>query len=288
LKGDEYSWAPAIEPLSAADFDRISRLARERFGLDLKRGKEDLVAARLGKKMREHRFGSFREYYRHVLDDRTGEALIGLIDALTTNHTGFLREPAHFDFLRRTVAPALAPRTRFDLWCAACATGEEPYTICFSLLEEMGTPARGKARILASDISTRALAAARQGVYPADRLEGVPEDWRRKYFEPAESEGRQAWRVRPEVRQMVEFRRINLIEPLTPAGPFPVIFCRNVMIYFDRPTQEQVVRRLAERLEPGGYLLLGHAEGLTGMNHGLTYVRPAVYRRGEAAPGGRR
>jgi chemotaxis protein methyltransferase CheR len=87
---------------------------------------------------------------------------------------------------------------------------------------------------------------------------------------------------------MVEFRRINLIEPLTPAGPFPVIFCRNVMIYFDRPTQEQVVRRLAERLEPGGYLLLGHAEGLTGMNHGLTYVRPAVYRRGEAAPGGRR
>lgn len=288
LKGVDDPWLPAPEPLSALEFDQISRLARERFGLDLKRGKEELVAARLGRKMREHRCGSFRAYYRHVLDDPTGEALIGLIDALTTNHTSFLREPSHFDFLRKTIVPALAGRARFDIWCAACATGEEPYTICCSLLEEMGPPARARARILASDISTRALAAARLGAYGDDRLEGLPEIWKRKYFEPEQGQAQRRWRVRPEVRQMVEFRRINLIEPLPGLGPFPVIFCRNVMIYFDRPTQERVAGRLAERLEPGGYLLVGHAESLTGLHHDLTYVCPAVYRRGEPAARGRR
>ena len=285
---DEAPPVLAIEPLSAADFEQISRLARERFGLDLKRGKEDLVAARLGKKMRELRLRGFREYLRHVQEDRTGEALIGLIDALTTNHTGFLREPAHFDFLRRQLLPGLAARGRIDIWCAAAASGEEPYTIACSLLEELGPGARFKARILASDISTRALAAARTGAYAAERMQAVPEDWRRKYFERLHGDARFAWRVRPEVAQMVEFRRINLIEPLPPTPLFAVIFCRNVMIYFDRATQEGVVRRLAGRLEPGGHLLLGHAESLTGMNHGLDYVRPAVYRKGPARTGEKR
>ncbi len=268
----------ARDELTPRDFQRITALAKEKFGLDLRPGKEGLVAARLRKKMRELGINSFREYCEMVAGDATGESLLALMDALTTNHTAFLREPAHFDFFRLRVAAEFGRRGRLDVWSAACSTGEEPYTLCMAALEELGSPSR--CSVLATDISGRALEAARLGVYEASRVEALPAEWLRRYFLRGEGVAAGKYKIRPEVARMVEFRRLNLNGHWPPFGPFAAIFCRNVMIYFDRPTQARLVNRLAERLEPGGYLFVGHAESLTGVEHPLQYVQPAVYRRG--------
>lgn len=265
-------------PLDARAFDDIRRLARSAFGLDLKPGKEELVSARLRRLVRDGGFGSFHEYCRGVAEDRTGASLAAMIDALATNHTSFLREPEHFDFLRRELAPALAHRPLVEVWSAACATGEEVWTLACVLDEALGSR---PTRIIGTDISTRALRAASDAVYSADRCGDLPEAWRGRYFA---AEGRpSAWRVVPRIRQRARFARLNLTVPYARAVAFPVIFCRNVMIYFDRETQDKVVKQLAACLEPGGYLFVGHAESLVRNAHGLEYVRPAVYRKSGAA-----
>ncbi len=268
-----------IRPLTQREFEQIRRLARERFGLDLRNGKQELVAARLGKKIRRWGFRTFQQYCDHVLGDASGEALIEMIDALTTNHTMFLREPAHFEFLRQLAARELGCRNPIEIWSAACATGEEPYSIAICLLEELGPQAAGRIRILASDISTRALDAARKGIYAAERFETFPSGWLPRYFLRGEGNWKGWYRAKPELRRLVEFRRINLMEPLTNLPRFAVIFCRNVMIYFDKPTQENLLGRLTACLEPGGYLLTGHSESLVGGRHSLEYIRPAIYRK---------
>jgi len=263
--------------LSPREFNQITELAYRTCGIDLKNGKEELVQARLGKKIRQGKFSSFKEYYEHVVADKSGEELIALLDALTTNFTSFLREAGHFELLRKTIAPGIKGTIR--IWSAACSTGEEPFTIAFSLLEELGMPAASRIQILASDISSRALAAAERAVYATDRFKDFPPDWPRKYLLRG-SEGSQGWfQVKPAIRRMVEFQRLNLMEPFRPPNLFNVIFCRNVMIYFNKATQEQLVNRFALCLEPGGYLLIGHSESLTGLKHPYQYVKPAVYRR---------
>jgi chemotaxis protein methyltransferase CheR len=268
----------SVEPLTAAEFQEIRQLAYDKFGLDLRQGKEELVSARLGRKIREANCRSFREYYRHVLEDGTGEALIGMIDALATNHTGFLREPAHFDFLREKILPSLVSRGAIDIWSAACSTGEEPYTIAFTAMETMLPADYAKLRILATDISTKALDSARRAVYPAERFAEFPPLWMRRFLLRGQGQWKGWYRIKPEVSGRVQFARLNLVEPFSHNRRFPLIFCRNVMIYFDKPTQERLVNRLAEHLEPGGYLFVGHAESLTGVDHPLQYVRPAIYR----------
>jgi len=268
-----------IQRLKPEEFDAIRRLAYEKVGLDLRKGKEELVAARLGKRMRAAGFESFSDYYRHVVEDRTGDALIGMIDALATNHTSFLREAAHFEFLKQAVLPGLAGRPRIELWSAACSTGEEPYTLAFTLCDQWGADAFRRVRILATDISTKALAAAKNAVYQAERFSSVPPLWLRQFFLRGEGRWQGWYRVKAEVRSQVEFARLNLVEAFPQQNLFPVIFCRNVMIYFDKPTQEAVVKRLSACLEPGGYLFIGHAESLTGVRHDLDYVKPAVYRK---------
>jgi chemotaxis protein methyltransferase CheR len=268
--------------LTPAEFRQISDLAYERFGLDLKRGKEALVAARLGKKLRKLGFGTFAEYHRHVLADSTGEALIELIDALTTNHTSFLRERAHFEFLARAVNEELREISALRVWSAACSSGEEPYSLAMCLAEAVARPPAKNARgfrILATDISTRVLASARRAVYPAGRFDDIPEAWRRAYLLRGRGESQGFYKIKPELAQLVEFARLNLIEPFPAREPFQVIFCRNVMMYFDKATQQNIVQRLAQCLVRGGYLFVGHSESLTGVDHGLQYVRPAVYRQ---------
>jgi chemotaxis protein methyltransferase CheR len=272
-----------LRAISREEFDRFRKLAYETAGIDLKNGKEHLVSARLGRKIRELNLGSYDKYYRHVVEDRTGEALTSLIDALTTNHTHFFREPAHFLYLRKHVLPRLRPRPRIEIWSAACSSGEEPYTLAFCLKDELG-PAASKVRILATDISTKVLALAKKAVYPAERFMSTPPEELRRHMLRNGSGAQASYQVKPEIREMVEFRRANLMENLSQFGTFPVIFCRNVMIYFDKPTQEGVVRRLTERLEPGGYLFIGHAESLGRIEHSLQYVQPAVYRKAGGAP----
>ncbi len=275
----------SCRPLKAREFAKIRQLACDTFGLDLRTGKETLVSARLSKQIRHSGCRSFGEYYERVVADPTGELLVHLIDALTTNHTSFFREPAHFDFLRKTFLPEWKDRASVDIWSAACSTGEEAYSIAMCILEELGAAAPGKVRILATDISTRVLATAGRGIYPAERFESLGSMQLRGHWLRGEGDWAGCYRAKRELRALIEFRRHNLMQPVPTPGHFPLIFCRNVMIYFDKPTQQRVVERLTGCLEPGGYLLTGHAESLTGIEHGLRYVQPAVYR--QASPDGR-
>lgn len=265
--------------LKASEFEGIRHLAYVKFGLDLKDGKQNLVVTRLSKELKRLGLTSFDQYLRHISSDRTGEALSEMADALTTNFTSFLREQAHFEFLRRELAPQFA-NGPVEIWSAAASTGEETYSILFTLLDALG-PSAG-VHVLGTDISTRALKIAAQGIYEASRLESLPACWLQRYFLQGNGRWKGSYRVRREYREKVTFRRFNLVTGTPRGAKFPAIFCRNVAIYFDKPTQAALARKLASALEPGGYLFIGHSESLSGMDHGLTYVQPAVYRR----PGG--
>lgn len=264
----------AVRPLDPREFEQIRKLAYRTFGLDLKPGKEDLVSVRLRKLVQSGGFRTFQDYYRHIVADRTGQELASMIDALATNHTAFLREPDHFQFFRAQVLPQLAGRELLEAWSAACSTGEEVWTLACLLNEAL--PGR-RIRLMATDISNKALRFASAACYPRERCGDLPAAWLSRYF-VADGRPPQSYRVTAALRAQVQFQRINLVERLPWPHRFPVIFCRNVMIYFDRATQERVVQQLAEHLEPGGYLFVGHAESLTRVSHGLDYVQPAVYR----------
>ena len=274
-EGDNPWTEDSIRPLGPIEFEQIRQLARQTFGLDLKSGKEDMVAARLRRLVREGGFRSYRDYHRHVVGDSTGRALAAMVDALATNHTAFLREPTHFDYFREQVIPICSRRGSAAIWCAACATGEEVWTLAFLLNDALPNHT---IHITASDISYKALRAARRAEYPVERCEALPARWIDRYLVPA---GRPpaSYRVCNEIRAQVSFHRFNLLDPVPWSQQFPAIFCRNVMIYFDQATQERVVAQLSSSLEPGGHLFVGHAESLTRVAHGLEYVRPAIYRK---------
>ena len=271
--------------LKTSEFRLISQLAHERFGLELKGGKEALVAARLGKFLRQGGFKSFDEYYRHVLADTSGDALVGLIDSLTTNHTSFLREKSHFEFLTRAVWEEFREIATLQIWSAACSSGEEPYTIAMCLSDTLARAggSRRDFRILATDISTRVLGIAKRGVYAVDRFSDLPDPWRKAYLLRGAGDCKGLFKFKPELIGRITFERLNLIQPFPHRKLFNVIFCRNVMMYFDKGTQQDIVKRLSACLETGGYLFVGHSESLTGVEHELKYVRPATYRK--EAPG---
>ena len=263
--------------LSCTEYQEIAGFARAHFGLDLKAGKEELVTARLSKKLRRGGFRSFRDYLNTAIADKTGRCLEELIDALTTNHTSFLREPAHFDLLRALSAAEFAAVPVLRVWSAACSTGEEPYSIA-GCLTCGGDREPRRWEIRATDISTRVLETARRGVYANGSLKSLPAEWLPACFQRGRGRWDGYYRVRPEIAARIHFERVNLLDSGSGDGKWHVIFCRNVMIYFDKPTQQRVVARLAAALEPGGYLMIGHSESLTGIASGLEYVRPATYR----------
>jgi chemotaxis protein methyltransferase CheR len=252
----------------------IQKLAFSTFGLDLRSGKEELITARIGKVMRKQNLGSFKDYYDYVVADRSGAALSEMIDALTTNYTSFFREIAHFELLRKTILP-MKRKDKLRIWSAACSTGEEPYSIAFCLQDAGLT---GASEVIATDISQKVLIEARAAIYKGDDLENIPLEDRRRYFLAGVGAKAGWYKVKPDISRMVQFAPQNLIEPLKVNGAFDVIFCRNVMIYFNKATQQEVVRSLQQRLKPGGYLLIGHSETLNGVQHSLKYVSPAVYR----------
>jgi len=267
--------------LGPGEFEQIRKLAHRACGLDLRAGKEELVSSRLLRLVSGSGYGSFHEYYRGVVEDKTGIALANMIDALTTNHTSFLREPEQFAFLRQHAEELARGRSALDIWSAACSTGEEVWSLaCLfaDILPDLTT------RVWGTDISNKALRIAEEAVYTADRCADLPPAWLTRYFEP-EGGAVRRYRASPALRARAVFRRMNLIERLNWTQPFPIIFCRNVMIYFDRPTQEALVLRLEQVLEPGGYLFIGQAESLTRVSHSLEYVQPAVFRRPRAKGG---
>ena len=265
--------------LTTRDFEKVRALIHQRAGIDLHAGKEGLVKARLGRKLRDSGSHSYAEYLASVESDRTGESLIALIDALTTNYTYFFREPEHFNFLRDKILPKLAERPSVDLWCAAAATGEEPYTLAMLLLETCGL----SSRVVATDISTQAVKQAKRGVYPVDRFESVPKTMLHKYWLRGDGKAAGYYKAKPELASAIDYRHLNLIAPFSFPSPFPVIFCRNVMIYFDRATQRRVVDRMSQFLEPGGYLFVGHSESQCATHPMLEFAGPAVYRKRKGA-----
>lgn len=267
--------------LGDREYERFSKIVYETAGIVLSGGKKDLLRARLGKVMRRRGIPSFVEYLKIVEADGTGEEMTVLLDAISTNVTSFWRESDHFDFIRDTVLPETERRNgkKFRVWCAGCSTGEEPYTLSVTIIEKTG--GGWDSKILATDLSTRALSVARNGVYPLDRFKDVSRDILSRYFVPEtkDEDGRDYFRVSPEVRKMVSFGHLNLLGDYPFKGPFDSIFCRNVMIYFDRKTQETLVNRYHRYLRDGGYLFIGHSESLNGVSHPFKYVRPSVYRK---------
>ncbi len=272
-----------ILELRDTEFEKISRLVYSHCGIHLHDGKKELVKARLSKRIREGNFRSFADYYDYVKTGEGTDEFIAMIDSLSTNLTSFFREDGPFRALSRIVPELIREaarrgRPRLNLWSAGCSSGEEPYTMAVTALEAaQGTGA--DIRILATDISTRVLKKAGQGIYPAERVKSVPPDLLRRYFQVGQGNWAGYYRVKKDVRDLVRFERFNLMDPPAPGDPCNVIFCRNVMIYFDKKTQEGLVNRFHSRLAKGGYLFIGHSESLTGLSHAFQYLEPSLYRK---------
>lgn len=277
---------PVIELVQLTDkeYRLISGLVYERFGINLGEQKRSLIIGRLNKVLRQYGFRTFKEYYDYVLSDNTGAALTTLIDRISTNHTFFYRENDHFEYFSEIVLPEiianLKNRRRHDIriWCAGCSTGEESYTLAMILLEQLGNEFKQwDPGILATDISTRALDKAVAGVYQDENVEKMPASLKNKYFV---RQNGQTWKVSEQVKSLVTYRKLNLIDEIYPfRKKFQTIFCRNVMIYFDKPTRDGLVERFYRYMEDGGYLFIGHSETL-GRNHpSFRYLKPALYRK---------
>ncbi|WP_198146061.1 CheR family methyltransferase [Desulfonatronovibrio magnus] len=270
--------------LSDHDFRIISDLVRKCFGIQLTEQKRSLVTGRLQGLLREMDLPDFSSYCRLLEKDTSGQFLDALANRISTNHTFFFREPEHFNFMRETILPELKARgdktghKDLRFWCAAASSGEEPYSIIMTMLDYFGSEYDcWDAGLLATDISARALEKAIAGQYSQERIKGVSSPQLRKYFQ---REAGGDWTVRPDIRREITFRRFNLMNQHFPfRRPFDLIFCRNVMIYFDQPTRDALVTRMARSLIPGGYLFIGHSESISRARKDFIYIKPAVYQR---------
>ena len=271
------------DTLGDRDFDRLSALINRVAGIKMPRNKVLMLEGRLRRRVRAEGLATIAQYCNWLF---TGNNLDGeivyLINAVTTNKTDFFREPRHFDFLVDSVLPDLAAKGRASIraWSAACSTGAEPYTMAM-LLDAFARDSQGPDfGILATDLDTEVLEIARRGVFPGEMVKPVPPVLRQRYVLQALGAGRTEVRMAPSLRSAIGFARLNLMDERYPVGePMDLIFCRNVLIYFDRPTQERVVRRLVSCLRPGGYLFLGHSESITGIDLPLVPVANTVFRR---------
>lgn len=269
--------------VDAKSYEYIRKIVYEHSRINLGEDKLDLVSARLNKRLRETKILTIPDYIDY-LNANEGE-MENLIDIISTNHTFFFREIQHFEFMQTTALPELHEYAKnlggneFRLWCAASSSGDEPYSLAIQLQEYFKNK-NFNWDIQATDISNRILAKAQNAVFPEERLKEVRPDLLRAYFQKGFGQQEGFYRVKEELRKKVTFTRLNLLQPQYPfKNPFHVIFCRNVMIYFDRQTQEELVNHLSSLLVPGGYLMIGHSESLTGIKHPLKSVKPAIYRK---------
>ncbi|MBL7857089.1 MAG: chemotaxis protein CheR [Cyclobacteriaceae bacterium] len=269
--------------MDAESFERLSSYVTREYGIKLPLAKKSMLESRLNKKVKTLGLSSYKEFLDFIFSDegKKGE-LFHVIDLITTNKTDFFREAAHFHFLTQEYLPSYQQefnRNNFKVWSAGCSTGEEPYTLVMSLEEYKKRHPEVSYSLLASDVSLRVIQTAYQGIYDIERIEPVPLELKRNYFLRSKKNPNVV-RVKPQFRNKLQFKRINFMDQhfgLMKAD-YDFIFCRNVLIYFDKPTQERVIVKFCSHLKPGGLLFLGHSESIMGMNVPLKQVRPTVYR----------
>ncbi|MBF0320158.1 MAG: protein-glutamate O-methyltransferase [Nitrospirae bacterium] len=272
--------------LSDKEFRRLSEFVQTEVGIKMPPVKKTMLEARLQRRLRTLGLRSFVEYCEYVFNSSNAETeLVHMIDAVTTNKTDFFREPNHFDYLAKHAIPTLINSTGAGIrrplmiWSAGCSTGEEPYTLTMVLSEFAEKVPGFNFMIIATDISTKVLDKAKEAIYEADKIEPVPMAMRKKYLLKGKDKTKPLVRIVPELRSAVRFRRLNFMDDdFGFRETMDVIFCRNVVIYFDKPTQERLLRKFAKYLDPSGYLFMGHSETLGGLNVPFTQVAPTVYR----------
>ena len=273
-----------MSAISTTEYEFIRRLVYDHSRINLGNDRVELVCSRLRKRLRTLNLQGFTQYLEFLRSPAGDAEVTDLLDVISTNVTDFFREPVHFQFMRETALPdwcqakTRKPGDVFQVWSAACSSGEEPYTLAITLAEYFRENPGFSWRVTASDLSTRMLDRAREGTYPLERVKLPNPELLRRYFQRGIGNFDGQARVKPELRQHLEFRHQNLMKPYPFDHKFDLIFCRNVMIYFDRKTQETLVPRLRNQLEAQGYLFVGHSESLIGFDKALKIVRPSIYR----------
>lgn len=268
----------ALLKLTDDDFNRLVTYMKKNYGINLEK-KRVLIEGRLANMVSNRGFKSFKEFIDFAFADKTGNETMQLVNKLTTNHTYFMREPEHFEFLKKTLLPYFEQTNKdrsLSVWCAASSTGQEPYTLAMTIDEYFGTRASmWRIKLLATDLDTDVLSKAKDGIYAADTLKDVPAEWLRKYFKKIDDKN---YQVIDRIRNMIEYRQFNLMNPIVNVRPYDLISCRNVMIYFEQDTKNALVERFYDVTKEGGYLFIGHAESV-GKTTRYTYIKPAIYRR---------
>lgn len=274
-------------PLSDVDFREFQALVFKLCGIHLSDAKRQLVKSRLQKRLRHYGLSSYRQYYDIIVASRDPAEITAFVNCITTNKTDFYREPHHFQFIADTFLPEVQEhvqkgrmRKRLRVWHAGCSSGEEPYTLGITLMEALNGASDWDIRLLASDIDTNVLDQAEQGVYGADRVSTIPLHLLHKYFLRGRGGSDGMVKVRDSVRELIEFKRINLndVWPIRPDTKFDIIFCRNVIIYFNRDTQRKLFARFADHLRPGGILFIGHSESLINVSDSFESLGNTIYR----------
>lgn len=265
------------KPIAVSDqeFVLFQRLVEQQMGVFLPSHKKPLLTSRLNKRLVANNCSNFSQYYKILVDKAQTHELQLALELITTNETYFFREPKHFAFLREKILPQHDRQKVFKVWSAACSSGEETYSIAMSLQEYCPSPWS----LLGTDINTQMLERARKGIFVNDRAQHIPLELKHKYCNRGIGEFEGYIRIAPKLRSLVHFSQLNLMTDLTQMDNCDLIFLRNVMIYFERNTQADVIARISHSLKPGGYLFTGHSESLHGISHDLQIVQPAVYRK---------
>jgi chemotaxis protein methyltransferase CheR len=282
-------WTPNLVDdiaLSDAEFREFQELVASLCGIHLSDAKRQLVKSRLQKRLRYHGLTSYRQYYDMVVATQDPEELTAFVNCITTNKTDFFREPHHFQYIAEYLVPDMLEQVkrgkmskRLRVWHAGCSSGEEPYTMAITLLEALNGAADWDIQLVASDIDTNVLAQAERGVYPVDRVSTIPLHLLHKYFLRGRGASEGTVKVRDSVRQLIDFKRINLndVWPIRPDTKFDVIFCRNVIIYFNRETQRRLFARFSDHIRPGGILFIGHSESLLNVSDAFVSLGNTIY-----------
>lgn len=269
--------------LSDLEFDKLRKFIRDQTGISMAASKRHLVYRRLSTRLRELNIGSFREY-RNYLQSGNESELEKFCNAVTTNLTSFFREAHHFDYLASTILPEIAARKgstarRLRIWSAGCSTGEEPYSIAMTLSETLTDLRHRDAKILASDLDSNVLATGLAGIYRHEHVEKLPNARLKRWFLSGGTKTNPVFKVRPELQELITFKQLNLMHNWPMNGLFDVIICRNVIIYFDKPTQRILIDRFANQLQDGGHLILGHSESLLNVSDRFALLGQTIYKK---------